>query len=275
MKPMVRRYFILWYSIFKYSLARDMEYKTNFIGSLFVDGIYYVTWYYFFEVIYSKTSMLGDFDREAILVFLIATFFVDTLFMMFFDGAGYLKEHIRTGSLDFILLRPVNSQFLISFRYIRSYAIVSFLILSFILYNVMQSFHPNSLNVINLSLFIISLLFGVIIWYCIEFIMSCLTFYFRDFRTGGWLAHEIMKFSMRPDSIYTGIVRKILFTILPMALVASVPSRLLLYGINSNNIKYLIAQTIVVISLFMLTRIFWKNGMKQYESAQSYTGPVI
>ena len=45
--------------------------------------------------------------------------------------------------------------------------------------------------------------------------------------------------------------------------------------IPPNNIKYLIAQTIVVISLFMLTRIFWKNGMKQYESAQSYTGPVI
>ena len=64
----MRRYFSLWFSIFKYSLSRDMEYKTNFIGSLFVDGIYYVTWYYFFEVIYSKTTMLGDFDREAILV---------------------------------------------------------------------------------------------------------------------------------------------------------------------------------------------------------------
>ena len=85
----MRRYFSLWYSILKYSLSRDMEYKTNFIGSLFVDGIYYVTWYYFFEVIYSKTTMLGDFDREAILVFLISTFFVDTLFMMLFDGAGY------------------------------------------------------------------------------------------------------------------------------------------------------------------------------------------
>ncbi len=272
---MVRRYFSLWYSIFKYSLARDMEYKTNFIGSLFVDGIFYITWYYFFEVIYSKTKMLGDFDREAILVFLIATFFVDTLFMMLFDGAGYLKEHIRTGSLDFILLRPVNSQFLISFRYIRSYTIISFIILLVILVNVLQLFHPNSLSIINLLLFFISLMLGVTIWYCIEFIMSCLTFYFRDFRTGGWLAHEIMKFSMRPDSIYTGLVRKILFTILPMALVASVPSRILLYGINTNNFKYLITQIIVVILLFILTRVFWNNGMKKYESAQSYTGPVL
>ena len=271
----MRRYFSLWYSILKYSLSRDMEYKTNFIGSLFVDGIYYVTWYYFFEVIYSKTTMLGDFDREAILVFLISTFFVDTLFMMLFDGAGYLKEHIRTGSLDFILLRPVNSQFLISFRYIRSYAIVSFIILSIILINILQLFHPDSLNIFNLSLFFVSLMLGVTIWYCIEFIMSCLTFYFRDFRTGGWLTHEIMKFSMRPDSIYTGLVRKILFTILPMALVASVPSRILLYGINSTNLKYLCAQIVVVALLFLLTRIFWKNGMKKYESAQSYTGPVL
>ena len=120
---MVRRYIYLWIAIFKYSLSRDMEYKTNFIGSLFVDTIYYITWYYFFEVIYSKTTMLGAFDREDILVFLIATFFVDTIFMMLFDGAGQLREHIRTGSLDFILLRPVNSQFLISFRYIRSYTL--------------------------------------------------------------------------------------------------------------------------------------------------------
>ena len=78
---MVLRYIHLWFSIFKYSIARDMEYKTNFIGSLFVDTIYYITWYYFFEVIYSKTSILGDFDRDAILVFLIATFFVDTIFL--------------------------------------------------------------------------------------------------------------------------------------------------------------------------------------------------
>jgi ABC-2 type transport system permease protein len=275
MKLMVLRYIHLWFSIFKYSIARDMEYKTNFIGSLFVDTIYYITWYYFFEVIYSKTSILGDFDRDAILVFLIATFFVDTLFMMLFDGAGYLREHIRTGSLDFILLRPVNSQFLISFRYIRSYTVVSLLVLSIILYNVLLAFHPDSINVLNILLFIFSLFMGVLIWYSFEFIIASLTFYFRDFRTGGWLSHEVMKFSMRPDSIYRGFMRKILFTILPMALVASFPSRLLLYGLNTQNQQYLIIQIIVVTVLLSLTRIFWKTGLKKYESAQSYTGPVL
>ena len=272
---MVVRYLYLWFSIFRYSLSRDMEYKTNFIGSLFVDSIYYLVWYYFFEIIYSKTDMLGDFSREDILVFLIATFFVDTIFMMLFDGAAYLREHIRTGSLDFILLRPVNSQFLISFRYIRSYALVSLLILSIILYNILTTFHPNSLNILNISLFTISLLMGVLIWYCFEFIIASLTFYFRDFRTGGWLTHEVLKFSMRPDSIYTGFMRKMLFTILPMALVASVPSRLLLYGFTPQNQKYLLAQIIVVSILLILTRVFWKIGLKQYESAQSYTGPVL
>tara|TARA_Y100001970_G_scaffold8414_1_gene9811 strand:+ start:532 stop:1359 length:828 start_codon:yes stop_codon:yes gene_type:complete len=275
MKLMVLRYIHLWFSIFKYSLARDMEYKTNFIGSLFVDVIYYITWYYFFEVIYSKTSMLGDFDREAILVFLIATFFVDTIFMMLFDGAGYLREHIRTGSLDFILLRPVNSQFLISFRYIRSYTLVSLLVLSIILYNILIAFHPESLNLLNIGLFTISLFMGVLIWYSFEFIIASLTFFFRDFRTGGWLSHEVMKFSMRPDSIYKGFMRKILFTILPMALVASFPSRLLLHGLTIQNQKYFFTQIVVVTILLSLTRVFWKIGLKRYESAQSYTGPVL
>jgi len=272
---MVVRYLHLWFSIFRYSLSRDMEYKTNFIGSLFVDAIYYIVWYYFFEIIYSKTTMLGDFDREAILVFLIATFFTDSLFMMLFDGAGYLREHIRTGSLDFILLRPVNSQFLISFRYIKSYTLVSLLILSIILYNILIAFHPNSLNILNISLFIISISMGVLIWYSFEFIIASLTFFLRDFRSGGWLGHEIMKFSMRPDSIYRGFMRKILFTILPMALVSSVPARLLLYGLTAQNQKYLIAQIIVVSILLISTRIVWKVGLKRYESAQSYTGPVL
>ena len=272
---MVARYLYLWFSIFRYSMSRDMEYKANFIGSLFVDAIYYFVWYYFFEIIYSKTDMLGNFSREDILVFLIATFFVDTFFMMLFDGAAYLREHIRTGSLDFILLRPVNSQFLISFRYIRSYTLVSLLILSIILYQILVAFHPNSLNIFNILLFIISLSMGVLIWYSFEFIIASLTFYFRDFRTGGWLTHEILKFSMRPDTIYTGFMRKILFTILPMALVASVPSRLLLYGFTSQNQKYFVAQIVVVSILLVLTRVFWKTGLKRYESSQSYTGPVL
>ena len=61
---MVARYLYLWFSIFRYSLSRDMEYKTNFIGSLFVDAIYYTVWYYFFEIIYSKTTMLGHFCKK-------------------------------------------------------------------------------------------------------------------------------------------------------------------------------------------------------------------
>jgi len=124
-------------------------------------------------------------------------------------------------------------------------------------------------------MFIISIFMGTVIWYCFEFLTSCLTFYFRDFRTGGWLTHEIMKFSMRPDSIYQGFMRKILFSILPMALVASVPSRLLMYGLSTQNQKYFVAQIIIVLILLSLTRILWKVGLKRYESAQSYTGPVI
>ena len=52
-----------------------------------------------------------------------------------------------------------------------------------------------------------------------------------------------MKFSMRPDTIYTGWLRKTLFTILPMALITSVPSRILLYGASKG---YLLGQISII-----------------------------
>ena len=48
-----------------------------------------------------------------------------------------------------------------------------------------------------------------------------------------------------------------IFTILPMALVASVPSRLLLYGLTPQNQKYLIAQILVVSILLVLISIIY------------------
>ena len=45
--------------------------------------------------------------------------------------------------------------------------------------------------------------------------------------------------------------------------------------LNAQNQQYLIIQIIVVTVLLSLTRIFWKTGLKKYESAQSYTGPVL
>jgi len=263
---MVRRYLRLWGSFFANNLTRDMEYKANLIGGIAVDVIFYSVQYFFFSIIYSYVDTLGSFTREDVMVFLIITFISDSFYMFIFAGNIFpLNRLVVQGDLDFVLLKPINSQFLVSFRYVRSHAIFSIIILLLMLVR-QTHMHSLEIGIMNYVFFFISFLCGLVIWYALDFLISCLTFWFRNFSVGGWLSHEILKFSSRPDSIYTGFTRKLLFSLIPMALVSSVPTRILLYGLD---IKLLMYQIIISLGFVVATFWIWKRGLLRYESASS------
>ena len=126
----MRRYLSLWKSFFSNSLTRDLEFKANFLGGLFVDIIFYGVQFFFFSVIYSYVKALGVFTREDVIIFLVVTFLADTFYMFFFSGnLFHLNRYMVRGDLDYFLLKPVESQFIVSFRYVKSYALVSLLLL--------------------------------------------------------------------------------------------------------------------------------------------------
>ena len=262
----MRRYISLWGSFFSNSLTRDMEFKANFLGGLFVDSIFYGIQFFFFSVIYSYVEALGVFTKEDIIVFLIITFLSDTFYMFFFSGNVFnINRFMVKGDLDFILLKPVPSQFFVSFRFVKSYAIISLIILIAILIKLLLEY-SQSIFIINIIFFIISFLIGQVLWYSVEFIISSSCFWFKNFSVAGWLSHEILKFATRPDSIYTGVLRKILFSFVPMIMISSIPTRFLLYG---PQIEYLLGQCIVTMVFLILSCFIWRKGLIRYESASS------
>ena len=266
MKHMVLRYIKLWVAFFKNSLTRDMEFKMNFIGNLFIDSIFYGSLFFFFSVIFSYVDALGDFSKDAVIIFLIITYLTDTVFVFFFGSNTFqVNRMVVRGDLDMLLLKPVNSLFFISFRYVSTYALISTCILVGLLLRVTYLYSP-SIGIVHYSIFSISFLLGILILYCVEFIIACLVFWYKNFSVGGWLASELTKYSRRPDSIYTGVFRKALFTFFPMALVSSLPARMLLFGPNLN---LLLLQVCVVSVALGLAIFVWNRGLIRYDSASS------
>ena len=106
----------------------------------------------------------------------------------------------------------------------------------------------------------------ILIFYCFEFIISCLVFWYRNFSVGGWLASEMTKYSRRPDSIYKGKFRRIVFTIFPMAMITSVPARILIFG---PELYLILSQLLVTIVFLMIANLIWNRGLRLYESASS------
>ena len=277
MEDLVRRYLSLWKSFFSNSLTRDLEFKANFLGGLFVDIVFYGVQFFFFSVIYSYVDALGVFTREDVMIFLVITFLSDTFYMLFFSGNLFnLNRWVVKGELDFILLKPVNSQFFISCRYVNTYSLVSIFILSILLLKLTYTYHENSFLIINYIVCSISLILGVLIFYAFEFIISCLAFWFRNFSYAGWLAGELTKYSRRPDSIYKKWFQKTLFSIFPMAMLCSVPSRILLWGIEQpskgiplTGLELVFLQFFIASIFLWITTVIWKRGLKRYESASS------
>ena len=263
---MVRKYFNLWTAFLRNSLSRDMEFKMNFIADLFIDAIFYGSMYFLWAVIFSYVDVLGDFDQQAVIIFLIIMYLTDTVFVFFFGANTFnLNTMVVKGDLDLVLIKPVNPQFFMSFRYVCNYSLVSLIILMGLLLKLLYEYH-GYIPILNFIVFLFSFILGVLLFYTVEFMISCLVFWYRNFSVGGWLASEVTKYSRRPDSIYKGKFRRIVFTVFPMAMITSVPARILLFG---PRIDLILSQFIITILFLLLSNFIWNRGLRLYESASS------
>jgi len=102
------------------SLIRDMTFRANFV----MECISSVAWTLmnvgFYLLIFSHANSIGEstgWGKYEFFVFMATMWIVNSLVETFFmPNAEEFSELIRTGGLDFALLKPIDTQFLISFR---------------------------------------------------------------------------------------------------------------------------------------------------------------
>src|SRR5207249_11090626 len=71
----------------------------------------------FMAVIYSHTERIATWSKWEVIMLLGASHFIQQIFTaIFLTNCTQLSEYIRTGKLDFMLLLPINTRFMISFR---------------------------------------------------------------------------------------------------------------------------------------------------------------
>ena len=100
------------------SLVREMTFRSNFV----IQCVSSLSWTLmnlgFYLIIFSHTKQIGPgtgWGKYEFFVFLATTMLVNSLVQAFFmPNAQEFSELIRRGNLDFALLKPIDTQFLIS-----------------------------------------------------------------------------------------------------------------------------------------------------------------
>ena len=90
----------------------------------------------FYLLIFKYTSQIGGgtsagdaWDKYQFFVFIATSMFINSIVQMFFmTNADEFSELIRTGGLDFALLKPIDTQFLVSLRKVEWASIANFLV---------------------------------------------------------------------------------------------------------------------------------------------------
>lgn len=261
------------------SLVRDMTFRVNFL----IDTISSMSWVFmnlgFYILIFEYTPMIGDqsgWGKYEFFLFLSTTLLINSLVQAFFmTNADEFGELIRTGNLDFALLKPMDTQFLVSLRRIEWSSLGNCLVgLALMGYSLWRlNYIPGLIEILLYPFYIAC---GVTILYSLMFAMAATSVWLGRNQTLFDFWFYITNFSRYPMEIYDGPLGRLLrwfFTfIIPVLVVVNVPARLLVRPLNPRfqGEWFLPAFAILatVLSLVISRKIFtW--SLLSYRSASS------
>ena len=113
----LQRYFSLYAALWKNSVTREMSFKGNFLLWIVVELLWFGLQLCFVSVLYLQTNTIGTWTQWQMVLLVGASNFIQQLYQAFFlTNCTNLSELVRTGKMDFLLLLPVNTRFLVSLR---------------------------------------------------------------------------------------------------------------------------------------------------------------
>ena len=262
----MRRYLRLYLHFLRFSFSRAFEFRVDFWFRIVMDCVFYAVNLIFFTLLYRQTELIGGWTLDQSYIFVAGFFLVDALHMTIFsNNMWWLPILVNKGDLDYYLVRPVSSLFFLSLREFAANSFVNLLIAIGILsWAILR--YPGDLGTEQVMLFTGFILCGAFVHYVLHMLFIIPVFWLHTNRGLAMVFFSITKLAERPDRIYTGVTRRVLLTVLPLAWIASVPTDVLFTGATAERLIHLAA---VVLGLFAFLVWLWSRALRGYVSASS------
>lgn len=262
----MRRLARLWVLFLRDCLVREMTFRGNFLARAFVESIWFGMLLVFYEILFSHVDRLGDWGREQVL-FLVSTHLVIRYLFegLFLENCERLPELVRTGELDFVLARPVPSQFLVSCRRVDFAGLLN-IALGLALCLVAAGRIGLSWTPARIATYALLVANGVVICYAIMFVFAATSLW--TVRNEGLLElwHQLSSFARLPRSIVPVWLRFPLTTLVPVLVIANFPAEVIVKALDPGTA---IAGTAAGAVLLLLSHVVWRRGLRAYQSASS------
>ena len=215
-----------------------MQFRSNFIIECFSS----MSWVFmnigFYLIVFQYTDRIGDWQKWDFFVFLATTLLINSLMQTFFmPGAANFSELIRTGGLDFLLLKPADVQFMVTLQRVNWSGMANFVVGVVLLVVSLLQLTGDSTNSLTLRPWMFLaypfyLLCGLAIMYSLMISLAATSIWLGRNQSLYDFWFYITNFSRYPMEIYrANMLGNILWTfflfIVPVLVVVNVPARVI------------------------------------------------
>lgn len=205
------------------TVQTQLEYRSSIFARLAADALGICTSLLLLWAMFQQVESVGGWSFHQVLILLGIVYTVEFVVEFWlYPSLSPISGYVQRGEFDLLLLKPIASQFLVTFRYLQVMQVGGALVgLGVIAYGM---YHLDAITPLNVILLLLFLAVAVTIIYSIYLALSTLAFWFtriEEVATIIWLHSSAGSF---PITAYPPWARVLFTFVIPVAFVTNVPA---------------------------------------------------
>jgi ABC-2 type transport system permease protein len=168
--------------------------------------------------------------------------------------------------MDFMLLLPANTRFLVSLRQVDLGGFVNAVSAVGVMIYAGHQMHMTP-SVAQITGFVLLCLAGIVVHYSLMFLLATVAFWTVRAQGIIWGYYNLFNIARMPDAAFQGFFKAFFTFAIPMLLVSNVPVKLLVNRLESPlQMLWLVGMSGVC---FAVSELFWRFSIRHYTSASA------
>jgi len=259
----------------RFGLLNELAFRANFLVKISVELLWLCLLLIFYDTVFRQTNTIQSWGHAEFLVFLGCYYALEGAIETFFlENCNEFSNLVRTGDLALYLLKPIDEQFLITFRKIDWTTAPNILVGVGVMTTGLLQLPDWHFNAGVLLLFAALFVCGVAMAYSFLLMLTATAVWLvrnQSLMELWWLFTTLMRY---PRELYSGthapaFARPLGFFfsfLFPILLVVYVPARTLLQIFDAQFLAIMCAATV---ALLWLSRRTFRRALQSYRSASS------
>lgn len=248
------------------SVLLAMQYRADFVLDGVVELFWASTTLVPFFVVFGARERISGWSRDEALV--VVGWFI--LLQGVLEGAvnpslHSVVERVRTGTLDFVLLKPKDAQFLVSTSQFSPWKCLNVVTGGVVLWLAFRGLgRAPSLEGTAIACCIFAC--SVVVLYAITTLVVSASFFVVRVDNLTYLFTAVFDAARWPSSVFRGALRFVFTFVLPFAMMTTWPAEAMLGRLAADMLGLSVALALLFV---VVSRVVWRRALRSYASASS------